>query len=477
MKRICVLAAAAVLMAVQADGASQKRGVCINTLNQTQLDLLAPGVSWYYNWGMSYTLPTTEGVDFVPMAWSGINADAVRKYCAGHPEVKYLLGFNEPNFTNQANMTPAEAAAKWPEVQAVAKELNLKLVAPALNYSTGTYAQPTKWMDEFVALVGSDAFDFTAVHCYGGDGLLKAMVTEFYERYGKPVWVTEFCKWPGGAGNVYVSPTDQIASMIESVKWLEQSEAAFRYAWFMATGAYDAPERPNYALLTVGGTLSAPEYSLTPQGYVYTYMSTFDESMRMTEDVWHPAALCTNCNNVGFGHGVDKQTDYPLIVDRVSASTGMLEYEIELSEPGTKVLQLNLGGYGEPLRFDPTLTITATHADGTVITILDSESFTLPDTDECATVKSFLFDVAKAGMYTIRIADAGRSSGIMLGSILVGDGSGIEAPAIDAAMEQGPVDVYTVAGVRVRTGVCGSAATAGLPAGFYIVGNRKIAVR
>lgn len=39
------------------------------------------------------------------------------------------------------------------------------------------------------------------------------------------------------------------------------------------------------------------------------------------------------------------------------------------------------------------------------------------------------------------------------------------------------VDVYSLSGIRLRSGVSRDEATAGLPAGFYIVGGRKVAVR
>jgi len=57
------------------------------------------------------------------------------------------------------------------EARKLADELGLELVAPALNYSPNPpYTDPLRWMDEFVALVGTDAFDYVAVHNYGGLG-------------------------------------------------------------------------------------------------------------------------------------------------------------------------------------------------------------------------------------------------------------------------------------------------------------------
>ena len=43
---------------------------------------------------------------------------------------KYLLGFNEPNILVQSNMTPAEACALWPLLEAANKTLG----SPAVNH-------------------------------------------------------------------------------------------------------------------------------------------------------------------------------------------------------------------------------------------------------------------------------------------------------------------------------------------------------
>ena len=72
------------------------------------------------------------------------DADAIRDYVKSHPSCRYLLGFNEPNFTKQANMTPQKAAEEWTAVKALADELGLEIVAPAMNYSPNApYQDPT----------------------------------------------------------------------------------------------------------------------------------------------------------------------------------------------------------------------------------------------------------------------------------------------------------------------------------------------
>ncbi len=50
------------------------------------------------------------------------------------PHSHACAGFNEPDNSGQANLTPLQAAKYWPQVQAVAASANLTLVSPALTY-------------------------------------------------------------------------------------------------------------------------------------------------------------------------------------------------------------------------------------------------------------------------------------------------------------------------------------------------------
>ena len=145
MKRLSLtLALALSLLAMVAQPArSAKRGVSENSFsNADELRALAPGVSWYYNWGVSASTSVSSVagpesdklVEYVPMWWGGnSNETLLRQYLTDHPGVKYLLGFNEPNFRAQANMTPQQAAELWPKLEKIAEDFNLVLVAPALN--------------------------------------------------------------------------------------------------------------------------------------------------------------------------------------------------------------------------------------------------------------------------------------------------------------------------------------------------------
>ena len=480
MKKLILLAAVILAGAMSLQAKSPKRGLSEDTFQyKAQLAAVAPGVSWYYNWGPSVgrSLAGETEMEFVPMCWNGnYDAGAIRAYVGAHPEVKYLLGFNEPNFTKQANMTPAEAAAKWTEVQALADELGLQLVAPALNYSPNPpYQSPTQWMDEFVAIVGKDAFDYTAIHSYGGFGVMKDLATTFHERYGKPVWVTEFCLWPNeGDPNSYVAPDSQIAAMMQSVEWLEKTEWIYRYAWFKAIGNSSSDKGPNYGLLLSGK--GENERELSEQGEVYLNLPDFDT------EVYHPVnETVSSASYIGqsgclLGKSNNVANPLPIEITRFNAGA-WLDYQFDVPEAGKYNLVLSVSGQGEPTRFNPTVAIYSVSADGTASGQLCApRQFSLSGQDDMYADEIFAVTLP-AGKQTLLVVDANayQPSGIRIATVGLYDMAGVGDVALGDADQA--VNVYSLQGVLLRSGVEPSAATTGLPAGIYIVGDKKITVR
>lgn len=473
-----IISAALVAGTLGMSAKSPKRGLSENQFQfKAQLEAVAPGVSWYYNWGPSvgrYLANETQ-MEFVPMCWNdNYDADAIRTYVADHPEVKYLLGFNEPNFTNQANMTPAAAAAKWSDVMALAKELNLKLVAPALNYSPNPpYQSPTQWMDEFVALVGNDAFDYLAVHSYGGFGVMKELATTFHDRYGKDVWVTEFCLWPNeGDPNSYVAPDSQIASMIQSVEWLEKTDWIFRYAWFKAIGDSSSDKGPNYGLL-ISGKGETPR-ELSEQGKVYINLPDFNP------EVYNPVNTLISSNNFISQNGIllgsnnDTVIDSPIEITRFNAGA-WADYQFDVTEGGEYNLTLRVSGQGEPVRFDPTIGVFSVSGNEEEAELSPAQKLTLPGDNETYVEVTYPMTLA-AGNLTLRIKDTTSSnpSGIRISSLKLSAVGGSGVNDIDAGNSDKPVDVYSVQGHLLRRGVSLSNALEDLPRGIYIVDGKKI---
>ena len=263
---------------------SAKRGVAFSFMNEMDLPLLSPYISWDYNWGNA---PTNDAatwfdaneMDYCPMCWNGsYNSDKIRDYVKAHPNTKYLLAFNEPNLTDQARMTPAEAAAIWQPVVDLAKELNLKLVSPAMNYGTlAGYHDPVKWLDEFFAQpnVSLDDVYAIAIHCYMSSASAVKGFVEKFEKYGKPIWLTEFCAWDPVPGSV----NTQMDYMCTVLNYLESCKSVERYAWFIprTNGKVDSP--PYMQLLT-----HDDPPALTELGKMYCLISPMDTTVWLKTD-------------------------------------------------------------------------------------------------------------------------------------------------------------------------------------------------
>lgn len=430
--------------AVTISAKSYKRGVSENRFQyHAQMEAIADGVTWFYNWGntVGNYIADQEFLEFTPQVWNGnFNADNIRKYVQAHPNTKYILGFNEPNFKGQANMTPQYAAERWPEIQALAKELNLKIVAPALNYSPDApYYNPTDWMDEFVRLVGPDAFDFTAIHNYGGYGGLVDLSTKFHDRYGKPVWVTEFCYWPGEMGDVTVA--SQLSSMVESVEWLEKTDWIYRYAWFKAT----EDSRANFKLIESGKGEDPRE--LTELGYVYVHMSDFDSEVYHPVEQYVPASEYINRELAGLGRSNDATNPKPIEVTNFNSGAAM-DYQFDVPADGKYNLELRVTGVGEPTRFDPKISIVAVNADGKDgATLSPAQQFGLPGNE--TDYRSVIFPLElKAGKQTLRIRDVNTyaPSGLRISTVRLASQAGVDNITVDADVE--PV-YYNLNGVRM----------------------------
>ncbi len=274
---------------------SEKRGVSYSFQLLEDVNLLSPGVSWFYNWGNDIPTElddatTSKGMSYFPMTWNGsFNKDRIRAYKERHPECEYLLAYNEPNLTDQANMTPQRAAELFPEVKALADELNMKIISPAMNYGTlANYEDPIKWLDEFFELVPLSDFDGIALHSYMASPSAFKSYVERFKKYNKKIWMTEFCAWEPSIS----SATQQIKYMADVLNYMEVNPDVLHYAWFIprTNGAVDT--YPFMQLLT-----KSQPYGLTDAGIVYVNLSTFDKSVYYAKGEAFPAAHYVNLNS------------------------------------------------------------------------------------------------------------------------------------------------------------------------------------
>jgi hypothetical protein len=246
---------------------SAKRGIAYNFASLADLQAVELGVSWWYNWGArpDSALPANAAsrvaMDYIPMLWNGsYDASSVEAYIRANTNIKYLLVLNEPNLVDQADMTPAQAAAAWPRYEAVAAATGAKIVGPAITWGTMPgYSDPVVWMDAFIAAYQaanggrSPQIDYLAFHWYdyGLDAQLARLT-----KYGKPFWVTEFANWHNGDGAAAIDTLDkQKAQMTDMVGTCESRADVFRYAWF--TGRWNSDAHFTSLLGTNPGELTA----------------------------------------------------------------------------------------------------------------------------------------------------------------------------------------------------------------------------
>lgn len=303
---------------------SFKRGLCFNALMVEDIEVLAPGVSWVYNWG--HSTPgnadtfTEYGMEFIPMAWKSINKDVARAYLSAHPEVKYILGFNEPNFHEQANLTPRQAAERWPDIEEIADEFGLIIVGPALNYSPNApYQDPIKWYDEFFEACPDCRVDHIAVHLYmPGANIIKSSI-ESYKKYGKPIWLTEFC-----AEGKTQTVKSQTKFLIETLDYLETDPDIFRYAWFKERGNFT--DLPNMQVLHARN-----EGVLTDLGEILVNMSSYDDNFYFTTEKQIPCAHYIRMNKINM----EKTNDTSGRINLYELSrNSWMDYNVDVAEAG-----------------------------------------------------------------------------------------------------------------------------------------------
>jgi hypothetical protein len=177
---------------------------------------------------------------------------------------RYVLGFNEPNFKAQSNLTPTQAAADWPSVEALAKPLGIPLVSPAVNFcgsSTNTsgcsdpsVTDPYGWLKDFFAACTGCEVDYIAVHWYNCDlpslqGYIDGNSSlQGFVQFGKPIWLTEFsCDGTHSAAQ-------QQTYMEAAVPYLENNPNVQRYAWFSSSAIASAQLMNSDGSLTALGT-------------------------------------------------------------------------------------------------------------------------------------------------------------------------------------------------------------------------------
>lgn len=490
-----------VAVPVLAQERSAKRGIGwdekTQAISESPVSKMAPGVSWIYNWGTKprnavANLGPKGDMEFVPMCWNaGFDETELRQWLTDNPGVRYLLGFNEPNFSAQANMTPAQAAAAWPKLEKIAADFGLKLVAPALNFTNervgGRTWSPYEWLDEFFRLYPDARVDCLALHCYMNwfsantwfateyfyADLYDASKKDVYGRYPNIVkyldayraanghfprmMLTEFCSWENDGT---VNGVDfQIDQMTQKIQKLEQSDLVEGYAWFMANAR--AAEYPYFSIFETNRSDSP----LSTLGTVYTYMSSFDTSR-----------FYQSGETVDAKDYVDASTDDQQVRLRPNTENGSARpLQLEMRSGAWAKYQLSVPADGD-YRFTLHLSSSATTPVWLYVDGKKSVTQSLTSTENLWTDRDFTAKLT-SGDHSIMIYNAGTEPFLLNSFSFVSTSASVSMTPV--ATDEGPVKVFGVNGTHIATAA--DLSELSLERGIYIVltsgGTRKMVIK
>ena len=215
---------------------SARKGVGAWTFSGQNEALAESGASWYYTWSAGTEGISAPGAGFVPMIWgSGSVTTSALDQAKQDTSCGCLLGFNEPDNSGQANMSVSQALSLWPQLMGTGLELGSPAVANGGATAGG-------WLDQFMtgAKNANDRVNFITLHWYGSDFNTSDAVTQLeqyivavHDRYGLPIWLTEFALISfANGGATYPSETQQAAFLTAAASMLDSLPYVQRYAWF-----------------------------------------------------------------------------------------------------------------------------------------------------------------------------------------------------------------------------------------------------
>ena len=323
---------------------SRKRGIAVNSMSAADFEAVAPGVSWYYNWGATpLTLPGDVTMDFIPMAWNGNSGfqTQIASYLAAGGRPWRVFALNEPNLAGQAFMTPSNSAATFQQVKAICDPYHIPVIGPhmAIGSATNqsitaydpiqgsnvTYTFQEPFLSAFLYYCAPTQPAGMATHSYGGYGEIAWITGTMHSDFpSQTVWLTEFDA-NGATGDAQV-----LATLISAVDYCERTSWIEGYSWFMSRITGD----PYNSLLGNSGVLTAA-------GQAYVQMPVHDPNLyyRIPGRLQAERYVAMNQMNIAA------TTDTNGLADMISTNAGgSVDYNIQVDAAGSYPLNFRVAG-------------------------------------------------------------------------------------------------------------------------------------
>ncbi|MFO0788449.1 MAG: glycosyl hydrolase [Pirellulales bacterium] len=240
---VCVIASANTRLGAAI--LSSKRGFADTGASYNGLQ--AAGAGWYYNWG---TAPSNIGAfdaNFSPMIWGAGQMGSVNYVLGQNPQ--YVLGFNEPERSDQANMAVSTAITNWTTISNATQSYNaahgtnIKLISPAVA-DTGGATGGQQWLSNFMSQASANNLkvDAVAFHWYAvstpndpasAASQFLSRVDSYHNSYGLPVFITEFAihDWGGSYTDAQIIEANrQFLNIV--IPGLESRSYVAGYSWY-----------------------------------------------------------------------------------------------------------------------------------------------------------------------------------------------------------------------------------------------------
>jgi autotransporter-associated beta strand protein len=233
------LAIAPLAVDASADVLSAKRG--FGDVNANYANLQASGAGWYYTWGTNPASPGNFDANFYPMFWNAPSQTTISSAKSRNP--LYVLGFNEPERGDQANMSVDSAISSWTSISNAFTGTSTKLVSPAVADTGGTTGGQA-WLADFMgkATAAHLKVDAVAFHWYdistpdnpaATASSFLSRVDSYHNKYGLPVFVSEFAihDWAGNYTDAQIIDANrQFLDIV--IPGLESRSYVAGYSWY-----------------------------------------------------------------------------------------------------------------------------------------------------------------------------------------------------------------------------------------------------
>ncbi|KAJ3563574.1 hypothetical protein NP233_g8856 [Leucocoprinus birnbaumii] len=237
---------------------NSKRGIAFasngNTDDIVNANQTKGVITWIYDWAdLPPAYIAQSNLKYIPMQW-GSGAIEQLASAVSAQGADTILAFNEPDFVNEANIAPKDAAALWAQFLQPLKQQGIRLGGPAVT------AAPTgkAWLTDFLSECNNCTIDFLPLHWYGsGTEGFYNYIWDMHSTFPQfPIWITEYADT--GDNTTDDDPSalrssevwdfmNQTINYLDSLDWIE------RYSWF---GFFRPEDNVSYNMLGDDGSLN-----------------------------------------------------------------------------------------------------------------------------------------------------------------------------------------------------------------------------